>query len=54
MGFPQGLVLCPATGSAGFNNITGLSVWIYSQYKHLKEMPAIKRGERVKTGEMEK
>ena len=30
---------------------TGLDVWLYSQYKHLKEMPALKIGENVNVGE---
>lgn len=30
---------------------TGYSVWLYTRYKHLKEMPAIAVGERVKMGQ---
>ncbi len=30
---------------------TGLPVWLYSRYKHLKEMPALAIGERVKRGQ---
>lgn len=30
---------------------TGYSVWLYTRYKHLKEMPALEIGERVKMGQ---
>ena len=30
---------------------TGYSVWLYTRYKHLKEMPALEIGERVKLGQ---
>jgi murein DD-endopeptidase MepM/ murein hydrolase activator NlpD len=30
---------------------TGLPVWIYTEYKHLKEMPALVLGQRVRMGE---
>ncbi len=30
---------------------TGYSVWTYTRYKHLKEMPALEIGERVKMGQ---
>ena len=30
---------------------TGYSVWLYTRYKHLKEMPALEIGQRVKLGQ---
>ena len=29
---------------------TGFSVWLYTEYKHLKELPSLELGERVKMG----